>query len=61
MDFIYWATPEAVQLDVVVQHVRADVTRAEQYGAPIPEVRKEFNLLDKNQDVVGSWMNFNSQ
>ena len=32
MDFIYWSTPEAVQLDVVIQHIRSDVTRAEQYG-----------------------------
>ena len=50
MTFVYWATPEAVQLDVVVQHIRADVTRAEQYGYPIPEVRKEFGLLDNHQD-----------
>ena len=50
MDFIYWSTPEAVQLDVVIQHIRSDVTRAEQYGQPIPEVRREFTLLDKNQD-----------
>lgn len=49
INFIYWATPEAVQLDVVIQHIRADVSRAEQYGYPIPEVRKEFGLLDKNQ------------
>ena len=49
MKFIYWATPESVQGDVVAQQIRSVVHEAERRGQPIPDVRKIFGRFDKNK------------
>ena len=50
MKFIYWATPESVQGDIVAQQIRSVVHEAERRGKPVPDVRNIFGRLDKNQN-----------
>jgi Ca2+-binding EF-hand superfamily protein len=50
MKFIYWATPESVQGDVVAQHIRTEVQEAEHRGRSVPDVRTIFGRFDKNQN-----------